>query len=289
VNGVLLVDKPAGPTSFAIVARIRRAIGRRAKVGHAGTLDPFATGLLLVLAGRATRIAPYLVGLDKRYRATLVLGVRSDTGDRDGVLEASDAPLPTRETLEAGAAALTGELDQVPPAASAVKVDGRRAYELARAGQTVVLEPRRVRVDRFDVLDYDPRAGRAEVEIACSKGTYVRSLARDLGEALGCGAHCDSLRRTAIGGFLVDDAGAPDDVAAALEDARWYRTPAAALGHLPSRELAADERTELSHGRGLALRGEQGATACVANGVLVAVAEPVGEQLRPRLVLEPAS
>jgi tRNA pseudouridine55 synthase len=126
------------------------------------------------------------------------------------------------------------------------------------------------------------------MEIACSKGTYVRSLARDLGEALGCGAYCDALRRTAIGGFSVDDAGAPEDVAAALQDARWYRTPATALSHLPARELTPDERTELAHGRGLTLRGEQGATACLADGVLVAVAEPAGERLQPRLVLEPA-
>jgi tRNA pseudouridine55 synthase len=288
VNAVLLVDKPAGPTSFDVVARVRRAFGRRAKVGHAGTLDPFATGLLLVLAGRATRLAPYLVGLDKRYLATLALGARSDSGDRDGDIEDTGAPIPEREAFEACARAFTGAIEQVPPATSAIKVGGRRSYELARSGQAVELPPRRVMIHRLDVVAFDRDAATAVLDVICSKGTYVRALARDLGEAAGCGAYCRDLRRTAIGAFAVDDAGTPDAVAATPSDPRWCRTPAAALGHLPARALSEPERRELSHGRPLDSQGETGPTACLADGTLVAVAEPDGDSLRPRVVLEPA-
>src|SRR5262249_43970558 len=145
MDAVLLVDKPAGPTSFGVVAQVRRALPRKTKVGHAGTLDPFATGLLLLVTGRATRLAPFLVGLEKHYRTTVALGVRSDPGDVDGELTPSGEPLPGEDELRAALEGFVGELDQVPPAASAVKVGGRRAYALARAGETVELAPRRVR------------------------------------------------------------------------------------------------------------------------------------------------
>ena len=150
---VLLVDKPAGPTSFACVARVRGALGgRRVKVGHAGTLDPFATGLLALLVGRATRLAPYLVGLDKRYRAVVQLGIRSDTGDPEGVLEPGDGPLPDASALAAACDRLVGSISQVPPATSAIKIDGRRAYALARAGREVEMAPREVAVHALDVV-----------------------------------------------------------------------------------------------------------------------------------------
>jgi tRNA pseudouridine55 synthase len=286
MDAVLLVDKPAGPTSFDVVARIRRSLPRKTKVGHAGTLDPFATGLLLVACGRATRLAPFLVGLEKRYWTTVELGVRSDTGDVDGELAPSGEPLPSADELRRAVAGFVGELDQVPPAASAVKVGGRRAYALARAGEAVELEPRRVQVHAFELCAFDGVL--AELDVRCSKGTYIRSLARDLGESLGCGAYCKTLRRTAIGSFAVDDAGPPDAVAEDL--ARWARSPADALAHLPARTLDAREQADVAHGRSLALDGEDGPTRCLAaDGRLLCIAEPGTGRLKPRVVLEPGA
>jgi tRNA pseudouridine55 synthase len=285
-DGVLLVDKPAGPTSFAVVARIRAALDRRVKVGHAGTLDPFATGLLLVLVGRATRLQAHLMGLPKRYRAEVVLGVRSDTGDRDGTLVAGDAPAPSPAELETLLERFRGTIDQVPPATSALKVAGRRAYALARAGEEFELASRRVTIHALEVLAYDQATGRATVDIGCSRGTYVRALARDLGEAAGCGAYCDVLRRTAIGGFVIDAAGLPDDVAADPEAAPWFRPPAEAVGHLPERRLSADESEAVRHGRALPAHGETGPTRCLdEDRRLLALAEPRDGLLRPTLVL----
>jgi tRNA pseudouridine55 synthase len=287
-GAVLLVDKPAGPTSFAVVAAIRRALGRPVKVGHAGTLDPFATGLLLVLAGRATRLAPYLVGLPKRYEAVLRLGARSSTGDPEGEIEPSGAALPGAQALAAAAADLVGEIEQVPPATSAIKVDGRRAYALARAGQEVALAPRRVTVHELELRSYDERSGLAEVAIACSKGTYVRALARDLGELTGCGAYCEQLRRTAIGELRVEAAASPERIAAGPLEGPWLRTPAQALAHLPAREASEAERRALLHGRAITVAGERGPTALLHDGALLCVAEPAGGELRPRVVLEAA-
>jgi tRNA pseudouridine55 synthase len=282
-DGVLLVDKPAGPTSFGVVARIRAALPGRVRVGHAGTLDPFATGLLLVLVGRATRLASFLTSLDKRYSATLVLGAASDSGDRDGEITPTGAALPSADEIRGAAAALVGEIDQVPPAASAVKVGGRRAYALHREGREVTLTPRRVRIESLDVTAV--HAERVEIDVRCSKGTYIRALARDLGEALGCGAYCDVLRRTAIGGFFVRDAASPEVIAEDPDGGSWFRSPAAALAHLPGRQLTEEERLEVIHGRPLPLAGEKGPTRCLAGERLLCVAEPRGGRLRPTVVL----
>ena len=245
MSGVLLVDKPAGPTSFGVVAAVRRALPRGTKVGHAGTLDPFATGLLVVLAGSSTRLAPYLVGLDKRYVTTVKLGVHSDTGDRDGELLPTGGALPSLRALQDACAALVGPQAQTPPATSAIRVDGRKAYERVRAGETVVMEPRDVTLYDLDILSHDAAAGVATLALRCSKGFYVRALARDLGEELGCGAYCDELRRTAVGSLLVDRAGSLDDVAVDL-DGPWRIDPADALAHLPARELSEAELAETS-------------------------------------------
>ena len=286
---VLLVDKPAGPTSFGCVARVRGALGgRRVKVGHAGTLDPFATGLLALLVGRATRLAPYLVGLDKRYRAVLQLGVRSDTGDPEGTLEAGEGPLPDAAALARACAGLTGAIAQVPPATSAIKIEGTRAYALARAGVAVEMPSRDVQVHALDIAAYDAGSGRAVLDVHCSKGTYVRSLARDLGDALGCGAYCAELRRTAIGHLAVDGAGTLEAVAAEPLGGPWCLAPADALAHLPARQLDPAERAALVHGRGIAARGEQGPVRCLAEGRLVCVAEARGEELRSLATLETA-
>jgi len=286
---VLLVDKPAGPTSFGCVARVRGALGgRTVKVGHAGTLDPFATGLLALLAGRATRLAPYLVGLDKRYRATVQFGVRSDTGDTEGVLEPGDGPLPTEAALAELCAAFTGVLSQVPPATSAIKLDGRRAYALARAGVAVDMPVREVHVHALDIVAYDASLGRAVIDVHCSKGTYIRSLARDLGEAAGCGAHCAELRRTAIGHLTVDDAGSLDAVAADPLGGSWRMSCGDALAHLPARELESAERDALLHGRAIQLRGEAGPVRCLLDGHLVCVAEASDGALRSRVLVDEA-
>jgi tRNA pseudouridine55 synthase len=284
---VLLVDKPAGPTSFGCVARVRGALGGRSvKVGHAGTLDPFATGLLVVLVGRATRLAPYLVGLDKRYRATLQFGVRSDTGDTEGVLEPDDGPLPSPAALAEACAAFTGVLSQVPPATSAIKVDGRRAYALARAGVAVDMPSREVRVHALEIVSYDEMLGRAVIDVHCSKGTYIRSLARDLGEAVGCGAHCAELRRTAIGRLTVEAAGSLDAVAGDPLGGSWRMSCADALAHLPARELDDGERDALAHGRAIGARAETGPVRCVLSGRLVCVAEPSEGALRSRVLVD---
>jgi tRNA pseudouridine55 synthase len=200
VDGVVLIDKPAGPTSHDVVSRVRRALPRGVKVGHAGTLDPFATGLLLVLIGRATRIQQWLMELGKEYETVARLGWTSTTGDPEGELvqtgriPSPDAPLPT------------GRITQRPPAYSAIRIDGRRAYALARAGVEVEVPERTVTVTRFDQLWRDDEAGRAAYAIACSSGTYVRSLIADLHDA-----YCVELRRTAIGPYRVEDASPPPD------------------------------------------------------------------------------
>ena len=214
--GFLLIDKPAGPTSHDVVDRVRRITGQR-RVGHAGTLDPFATGLLIVGVERgATREMQKLSGLDKTYVATFVLGAMSDTDDKEGKIEkVGDASSLTSEQISEAMKPFVGEIDQIPPAYAAIKINGKKMYEAARAGKPIEAPPRHVRVDRFELLEYLPpaRGGnegggsiehdltRIRVVIDCSSGTYVRSLARDLGKSLGVGGYAEELRRTRIGVF----------------------------------------------------------------------------------------
>lgn len=194
-SGIILVDKPAGPSSFAVVSRVRSRLGTR--MGHAGTLDPFATGLLLLLSGRATKAAPSFVGLDKRYLTDVDLRSRTSTGDREGeVVERREAP--TREELEHRLASLRGEIELPIPAASAVKIGGERAYRLHRRGIAVEMPLRRSRVDALDLIAYED--GVARLDLLVSSGTYVRAIADALG------GHCATLRRTEIGPFHVEDA-----------------------------------------------------------------------------------
>jgi tRNA pseudouridine55 synthase len=281
LTGLVLVDKPAGPSSFGVLRSLRPALG--AKLGHAGTLDPFATGLLLVLAGKATRLATYLSGLDKRYEAVVQFGATSTTLDPEGDIE------PTGEMTDAGAVAaaaegLCGELLQAVPAASAVKIDGRRSYARMRAGEAVTAPPRPVRIDRLELESFDEALQRARIAVACSKGTYVRQIAADLGEATGAGAYCLELRRTAVGSFDVAEAGPP---AAVLDQprGRWFRPPADALPHLPARDLAPSEAEAVRHGRALEPRGEAGPVRLLSGGELAAVGEPRDGMLRPVVVL----
>jgi tRNA pseudouridine55 synthase len=209
-SGLFLIDKPEGPSSFAVVADVRRRTG--ARTGHAGTLDPFATGLLLVLSGRATRLAPCFVGLDKRYVTDVDLRAVTDTGDREGAVLEERAP-PDEGELERLLAGLRGEVELPVPAASAVKIGGERAYRLHRRGVAVEMPVRRSRVDALDVISYSE--GLARLDLRVSSGTYVRSIARALG------GHCATLRRTEVGPFDVEEANperliAPDDALARL-------------------------------------------------------------------------
>lgn len=215
IDGVLLVDKPAGPTSQTVVTVVRKSLGSD-KAGHTGTLDPFATGLMLVCLGRATKVAGYLTGEDKSYEATLALGLATDTDDSTGKeIARADASALTRDALEAALGAFRGPLSQVPPDYSAVQKDGKRMYDLARKGEAVEIEPRDVTVHALAVASFEPGAiAVARLSMRVSKGTYIRSIARDLGKALGVGGHLTALRRTSSGAFSVTDAIAMDAVRA---------------------------------------------------------------------------
>jgi tRNA pseudouridine55 synthase len=203
VHGLLVIDKAAGMTSRAVVSRLQRCFPRGTKIGHAGTLDPLATGVLVICVGAATRLTEYIQDMTKIYRAGILLACRSDTDDADGTITpAADANPPDRSALEPYLTEFVGEIEQTPPAFSAAKLAGRRAYAMARRGEDVDLRPRRVRVDRIDLLSYD--YPHLKIEVQCGKGTYLRSLARDLGDRLGCGGLIETLRRTRIGCFTED-------------------------------------------------------------------------------------
>jgi len=252
-SGILLVDKPQGVTSHDVVARARRLLSTR-KVGHAGTLDPMATGLLLLGVDSATRLLTYLVGLDKEYTATIRLGVATDTDDAEGeVVATRDASGVTDAAITAGIGELTGAIEQVPSTFSAIKVDGRRAYDRARSGEQVQLSARPVTIHAFELLASrrDGDAVDLDVRVACSSGTYIRALARDLGTGLGVGGHLTALRRTRVGPFAVADA-------VQLPDPREHPEavvpellePADVAAQLfPVVHLDADQTRDLAHGK----------------------------------------
>lgn len=277
-TGIVLVDKPKGITSHDVVSRVRRAAGTR-KVGHAGTLDPMATGLLLLGVESSTRLLTYLVGLDKEYTATIRLGEVTDTDDAEGdVVERRDASGVTVAAIDEGIARLTGAIEQVPSSFSAIKVDGRRAYDLARRGEAVELRARPVTVRVFERLSA-PRpvpveGGQAldlDVRVACSSGTYIRALARDLGAGLGVGGHLTALRRTRVGDFRVDDARQPDDDV--LDALRAPAEVARAL--FPVVELDAAQVTDLAHGKRVDLTAQDAevAAAIAPDGRLVGLVQ----------------
>ena len=204
-NGILIIDKPEGFTSFDVCAKMRRIAGQK-KIGHTGTLDPMATGVMVVLLGSATRAAELMPEHDKRYTAAFRLGVTTDTLDITGTVLSTAEPSVSREQLEDILGRFRGEIDQLPPMYSAVHSDGRRLYELAREGKVVEREPRRVCIHRLELLDYDPAQGDGTLDVCCSKGTYIRSLIDDIGSALGCGGVMTALRRTEACGFSLSDA-----------------------------------------------------------------------------------
>lgn len=275
-SGIILVDKPAGVTSQQAIVHVRRALGA-ARAGHTGTLDPFATGLLLVLVGRATRLASFVQDEPKEYETLIGFGVETDTDDITGEPVRSAACPSERSVLDA-IAALTGDLDQVPPAFSAKHVEGRRAYRLARRGTPAELKPARVRVDRWDVLAQTPDALRAR--ILCSRGTYIRALARDLGRLTQSAAHCAELRRLRCGAFSVADAVRPESATPSS-----VRPALAAVAGLPTQDV--DEATALgvAHGRPAAAAVDGDRVALVRDGELLAIAEREGDRWLPGVVL----
>ena len=246
LDGLLVLDKPPGITSRAAVDRALGWFPRGTRVGHTGTLDPLATGVLVLCVGSATRLGEYVQDMTKVYRTGLLLGARSDTDDADGVHTVCEVERPpSRADILAALLAFLGEIDQVPPAYSAAKVSGRRAYDLARQGKEVSLRPRKVLVKRIDVLDFS--YPRLDLEIECGKGTYIRSLARDLGDRLGCGALVQSLRRLRVGPFTADGGISPD---ADRETALAKLLPnSAAVAELPAVTLSDSQATRLVQGQ----------------------------------------
>jgi tRNA pseudouridine55 synthase len=266
VTGVLIIDKPAGITSHDVVARVRRILGER-RVGHTGTLDPFATGVLVVLVGRATRLAQFLSGAEKEYQAVIRLGYATDTGDVTGkrmnaegfTTETRKARSFTKEEIEAALARLRGEIEQTPPMYSAKKIDGEKLYELARRGEEVERKPVRVTVEQFEVQTHDGSLlkhnenGTCDlaVRVVCSAGTYVRSLAEGVGERLGIGAHVFELRRTRAGEFKIEDAISLERLNGLAESGTAEQaliSPDAALAHLPAMELSPDDVPRVQQG-----------------------------------------
>jgi tRNA pseudouridine55 synthase len=289
-DGLAVVDKPAGLTSHDVVARVRRITGTR-KVGHAGTLDPMATGVLVLGVGRATRLLTYLVGVDKGYRATIRLGVGTVTDDSDGdLLARADASGVTDRQVRDGVRALTGPIQQVPSAVSAIKVNGRRAYARVRAGEEVTLAARPVTVSRFAIVQIRrctvEGSGTVDldVEVDCSSGTYIRALARDLGAGLGVGGHLTALRRTRVGPYLESVARSLEDLAA---DGALMSVQEAARAAFPARELTEEEAHRLGHGQriGKAGTGDVPTAAFAPDGALVAIVSETGPTCRALLVM----
>jgi len=276
LEGLLLVDKPKGVTSHDVVDAARRAFGIR-KIGHAGTLDPMATGLLILGVGRATRLLRFLADLPKTYEGTGLLGVETDTLDAEGEVVRTAGLNVDRAALERATAARVGASMQPPPAYSAVKVGGRKLYEAARTGQPVEAAPRPVRVDAFDLLAFDPP--RFDFRVTASGGTYVRVLVADVGTDVGTGAHLTRLVRTAIGPFHVRDA-------VAMGEAGEPLPIEAAVAHLPRIDLEAEEANAATHGRILGPAGIEGPYAVFGSERgLIGVYRDDGAKARPQVIL----
>ena len=276
VEGLLLVDKPKGVTSHDVVDAARRALGIR-KIGHAGTLDPMATGLLILGVGRATRLLRFLADLPKTYEGTGLLGLETDTLDAEGEVVRTAGGKVARAALERAISARVGASMQPPPAYSAVKVGGRKLYEAARTGEAVEAAPRPVRVDAFDLLAFDPP--RFDFRVTTSAGTYVRVLVADVGADVGSGAHLIRLVRTAIGPFHVRDA-------VAMGEAGDPLPIEAAVAHLPRVDVEAEEATAATHGRILGPAGIEGPYAVFGpEGGLIGVYRDDGAKARPQVIL----
>jgi len=289
ISGVLVVDKPVGLTSHDVVQVIRKGTNIR-RAGHTGTLDPRASGVLVILIGPAVRLSEYVSASDKRYQAVLRLGATTDTYDADGeILRSRPAEHITEDQFQTELQGFVGEIEQVPPPYSAVKVHGRKAYEMAREGEEVDLAPRKIKVYNLDLLEWAPPE--AVIDVYCSSGTYVRSLAHDLGEKLGCGAHLVGLRRTKSGRFTLRDAVPLRKLREAFETGTWYQylIPAAeALSDWPAVELSEEEVDLIRHGH--RIPAETGspsqARGVSSDGDLVALLgyDPAAGQWQPKKV-----
>jgi tRNA pseudouridine55 synthase len=288
--GLVIVDKPSGMTSYDVVGRCRRIFATR-KVGHAGTLDPMATGVLVIGIERATKILGLLTTSTKSYAATMRLGASTTTDDADGdVVSTTTADAVTDPEIEDAVAGLRGEISQIPSTVSAVKIGGKRAYQLAREGQAVELAARAVRIDRFDVLAIRREIDvvDVDVEVDCSSGTYVRALARDVGAAVGVGGHLTALRRTRVGRFGLAEAHTLD--ALADEPRLSYSLDDACLLTFPRRDLTAEEATSASHGRPLPPAGIDGIYAATAtDGRVIALLRDKEDRTASEVVLRPAT
>ncbi|MEY4899571.1 MAG: tRNA pseudouridine(55) synthase TruB [Actinomycetota bacterium] len=274
MSGILLVDKPAGPSSHGVVSAARKALDTR-KIGHAGTLDPMATGLLVLGVGTSTRLLTYLVGADKTYTATIRLGSATVTDDAEGdiIFTADDAVLDavTDDEIQREITLLTGVIEQRPSAVSAIKVDGQRAYNLVRAGDDVVLDARTVTVSRFEshAIRRTLAAIDVDVTVDCSSGTYIRALARDIGAALGCGGHLTALRRTRVGSLSVEDACLVDDISAA----QLIPATRIAMDLFPVLAVTDAEAIDIGHGKKVATTNADVPLVAVVHGDrLIAIA-----------------
>lgn len=275
ISGVLVVDKPIGLTSHDVVQIVRKGTNIR-RAGHTGTLDPRASGVLVVLIGPAVRLSEYVSASDKRYQAVVRLGVSTDTYDADGRVDHTAPVDVTEEQFEAALKNFVGEIEQVPPPYSAVKIKGRKAYEMAREGEEVDLAPRKINVYNLELLEWAPPE--AVIDVYCSSGTYVRSLAHDLGETLGCGAHLVGLRRTKSGRFTLRDAVPLRKLKEHFDNGTWYQLliPAAeALSDWPAIELSQEQVDSVRHGHRIAAEGVSGSRArgISEQGELVALME----------------
>ena len=294
IDGWLLFDKPQGMTSTQAVSRVKR-LYQANKAGHAGTLDPLATGVLPIALGEATKTVPYVMDGQKAYRFTVRLGAETDTDDAEGKIVETSEARPTRADIEAALPAFTGRIMQTPPRYSALKVDGARAYDLARDEEAFELSPRPVQIDRLTLMDM-PDTDHCVIEAECGKGTYVRAVARDLGRALGCRGHVAALRRTRVGIFTEDDsqsletleslAGGEDGHQALLGVLKPVET---ALGDLPELSLSAPDAARLKTGQAVLLRGRDapilsGEAYAMSKGKLVAIGEVAQGELRPRRI-----
>ncbi|MHA7246505.1 tRNA pseudouridine(55) synthase TruB [Arthrobacter tecti] len=302
-SGLVIVDKPQGWTSHDVVGKVRRLAGTR-KVGHAGTLDPMATGVLVVGINRATRLLTYIVGTSKTYTATIRLGQSTVTDDAEGeVVSEASAAAVSPKAIRSAVAALTGTIDQVPSSVSAIKVKGERAYARVRSGEDVTLPARPVTIHRFEIHDVRRVDGGqvqdVDVSVECSSGTYVRALARDVGAALQVGGHLTALRRCEVGPYSLEQAATLDDLAL---DLRVLGIDQAARALFPARELSRAEADDVSHGRRIHASGtvrggltphesfaadNRPIAGFAPNGTLVALLEDRGEEAKPVLVFAP--
>ncbi|HVK13304.1 MAG TPA: tRNA pseudouridine(55) synthase TruB [Gemmataceae bacterium] len=281
VNGLLVLDKPRGITSREALDRAARWFPRKTKVGHCGTLDPLATGVLVLALGTATRLVEYVQAMPKAYRTRIVLGATSDTDDADGTVTPTGAGPVTEEAVRAALTKFVGEVEQTPPAYSAARVEGQRAHSLARRGEDVALAPRRVRIDAIDVRSF--AWPELEADIACGKGTYIRSIARDLGAALGVGGYVATLRRLRIGPFAAED-GVTLDTDAELARSK-VQPLAAALSGLPPVAVSADDARRLRNGQTVAAVGDGEIAVVEIGGDVVGVGRIHGGVLRPEKIL----